>query len=82
MSPQILSKNYYTFKCDVWSMGIVIYEMWFEALPWKSQDVDSLFFQIMRNPHPYLDRKTKLPKMIMFLLKNTLQYLEKDRLSW
>lgn len=36
----------------------------------------------MKHPYPYLDTKMKLPKIILFLLKNTLQYLEKDRLSW
>lgn len=25
MSPQILTRNYYTYKCDVWAMGIIVY---------------------------------------------------------
>ena len=25
MSPQILSKNFYSYKCDVWSLGVIIY---------------------------------------------------------
>ena len=82
MSPQILSKNYYTYKCDVWSLGIIIYEMYFDVLPWKSQDAESLFFNIMKNPYPYADSKRPIPKIILFLLKSTLQYLETDRLSW
>ena len=57
MSPQNLSKNYYTYKCDVWSMGIIIYEMLYEHLPWKSQDVEGLFFQIMNHPQPYRELK-------------------------
>ncbi len=75
MSPQILSKNYYTYKCDVWSLGIIIYEMYFDVLPWKSQDAESLFFNIMKNPYPYADNKKQIPKIILFLLKSTLQYL-------
>jgi serine/threonine protein kinase len=82
MSPQILSKNYYTYKCDVWSLGIIIYEMFFDVLPWKSQDAQSLFFNIMKNPLPYLESKRPIPKIVLVLLKNTLQYLEKDRMSW
>lgn len=82
MAPQILSKNYYTYKCDVWSLGIIIYEMFFDVLPWKAQDAESLFFSIMKHPYPYLESKRKLPKIILFLLNSTLQYLEKDRLSW
>lgn len=57
MSPQNLSKNYYTYKCDVWSMGIIVFEMLYEYVPWKAQDVESLFFQIMNNPKPYGDIK-------------------------
>lgn len=34
----------------------------------------------MRNPYPYVDKK--VTKLIGTLLKSTLQYLEKDRLSW
>lgn len=82
MAPQILSKNYYTYKCDVWSLGIIIYEMFFDGLPWKAQDAESLFFNIMKHPYPYMEGKGEVPVIIMFLLKNTLQYLEKDRLSW
>ena len=84
MSPQILSKNYYSYKCDVWSLGIVIYEMYFESLPWKTQDVDGLFFEIMNDPFPFLhsSKLKNMPNIIQDLLKSTLQYLEKDRLSW
>lgn len=39
MSPQILSKNYYTYKCDVWSMGIIVFELLYDHAPWKAQDV-------------------------------------------
>jgi len=75
MAPQILSKNYYTYKYDVWSLGIIVYEMWFDGLPWKSQDAESLFFNILNNPYPYASSKQKIPNIIVFLLKNTLQYL-------
>ncbi len=82
MSPQILSRNFYTFKCDVWSLGIIIYELYFDHLPWKAQDLDGLFFQILNNPQPYLDKLSGTPKIIERLLLHTLMYLEKDRLNW
>jgi len=34
--PQRLNKEKYSFKCDVWSAGVSIYECLFENLPWKS----------------------------------------------
>lgn len=82
MSPQILSKNYYTYKCDVWSLGIIIFEFYFECLPWKASDVNSLFFQIMSDPTPYLSQNKKLPNELKYIFDNTLMYLEKKRMSW
>lgn len=57
VSPQILSKNYYTYKCDVWSMGIIVFEMLYEHLPWKARDIETLFFQIMNHPRPFAEKK-------------------------
>lgn len=53
MSPQILTRNFYSYKCDVWSCGVIFYEMYFGKLPWKANDIDELFFEIMRHPTPY-----------------------------
>jgi serine/threonine protein kinase len=33
MSPQVLGEERYTIKCDMWSLGIIFYEMLFQSLP-------------------------------------------------
>jgi len=75
MPPQILSKNFYSYKCDVWSLGIIVFEFYFKKLPWKGQDVNSLFFQIMTNPTPYLEEGKAIPGLIKTIFNGTLQYL-------
>jgi serine/threonine protein kinase len=75
MSPQNLSKNYYTYKCDIWSMGIIIFEMLFEHPPWKCQDVESLFFQIMNHPKPYAETKEPHSEIFDVIFEKTLSYL-------
>lgn len=35
MSPELLQRNKYTWKSDIWSFGILIYEMVYGYLPWK-----------------------------------------------
>lgn len=82
MSPQILSKNFYSYKCDVWSMGIVMYEFYFQKQPWKATDVSGLFFQIMEHPTPYLEQGVQIPQILKSIFENTLQYLEKQRMTW
>lgn len=47
MAPQILRGIKYSSKCDVWSVGIMIYEMLFGVgnTPWKGLDN----FQLLQN---------------------------------
>lgn len=46
MSPQILRQEKYTFQTDVWSLGITIYYMLFQRLPWNSQKVMGILKEI------------------------------------
>ena len=82
LSPQILSKNHYTYKCDVWSLGIIAFEMLFDHRPWKANDVETLFFQIMNNPEPYAEHAGTITPIFAEIFKRTLAYLEKSRSSW
>lgn len=38
MAPQILERVQYTTKCDIWSLGVIFYEMMFGYPPWKARD--------------------------------------------
>jgi serine/threonine-protein kinase ULK/ATG1 len=38
MAPQLLERTPYTTKCDIWSIGIIFYEMLFGSPPWKARD--------------------------------------------
>ena len=33
LSPEVIRGNY-TYKCDIWSIGIIYYELLFGKLPW------------------------------------------------
>lgn len=37
MSPQILSGEPYTSKCDIWSLGLMLYETIYGSAPWPSR---------------------------------------------
>jgi serine/threonine protein kinase len=35
MAPQILKNGSYSYKCDIWSLGVVFYELVVGCVPWK-----------------------------------------------
>ena len=35
MAPQILKEERYTHKCDIWSLGVMTYEMLVGKIPWN-----------------------------------------------
>ena len=42
MSPESLKYNIYTVKNDIWSLGIILYEMIHGKTPWKVRDEEDL----------------------------------------
>lgn len=38
MSPQILNKQTYTNKSDLWSIGLIFYEMIYGQTPWPANN--------------------------------------------
>ena len=38
MCPQIVLEESYTEKCDIWTMGVIYYELLFGNLPGKGRD--------------------------------------------
>ncbi|CAK59596.1 unnamed protein product (macronuclear) [Paramecium tetraurelia] len=35
MAPEILNKQSYDFKCDIWSLGVILYQLIFKKYHWK-----------------------------------------------
>jgi serine/threonine protein kinase len=42
MSPQILSNSTYTEKTDIWSLGIILYEMLVGEAPWQVNSIEEI----------------------------------------
>lgn len=40
MAPQLLYSKEYSSKCDIWSLGIMFYEMIFGFSPWPTRHLD------------------------------------------
>lgn len=50
MAPQILLREPYTSKCDIWSIGCIFYECIFRRTPWMANSVPLLINQILKYP--------------------------------
>ncbi|EGR27218.1 protein kinase domain protein [Ichthyophthirius multifiliis] len=50
MSPQILQHQSYNQKADIWSIGIIFYEILFGKTPWPSRDLQSFLSNIQSIP--------------------------------
>jgi serine/threonine protein kinase len=50
MAPQILRKSPYTTKCDIWSAGIIFYELLTGKLPWNASSERELYINITTKP--------------------------------
>ena len=46
MAPQLLRKQPYSAKSDIWSIGMMYYEMIFGKTPWPCRDMNSLLQNI------------------------------------
>lgn len=50
MSPQILTQGMFSSKCDIWSLGIMFYEMIFGITPWEGKSQQELLNRINSIP--------------------------------
>lgn len=50
MAPQILLHEKYTSKCDIWSLGIIYYQLLFGKIPWAPCKDSELAYKIKTTP--------------------------------
>jgi serine/threonine protein kinase len=79
MAPQILKKIAYTTKCDIWSSGIIFYELLVGKLPWNATSESELIYNITNKS---LQIPGHLSEWSKNLLSRMLVILESDRIGW
>eukprot|EP01017_Pseudomicrothorax_dubius_P037124 TRINITY_DN539_c0_g4_i1.p1 TRINITY_DN539_c0_g4~~TRINITY_DN539_c0_g4_i1.p1 ORF type:complete len:490 (+),score=155.12 TRINITY_DN539_c0_g4_i1:49-1470(+) len=81
MSPQLLFKQFYTSKCDVWSLGVILYQLLYGVVPWNALDIVELTNKI-RTEKVHFKEGVAISAELKDLIYRCLKYEEKDRLSW
>ncbi|CAD8046596.1 unnamed protein product [Paramecium primaurelia] len=81
MSPQILKRQSYTSKCDIWSLGLILYELLYGITPWHSSNLVELMAKLDSKPldFPCFPRVSDQTKQI---IRSCLQIYEDKRISW
>ena len=81
MAPEILEgQTYYTYKCDLWSLGIVIYELFFKEKPFMGQNEIALLANIKLKKNNNL--KDTGDASLNDLIKQLLEYDPNKRMTW
>ena len=81
MAPEIMNKNKYNSKVDLWSLGIIIYEMLFGVVPFTGKNI----FELMKN---IKEDKLHFSEMISIsfrckmMLVNLLKIDPDERMTW
>jgi serine/threonine protein kinase len=78
MSPQVLKHRQYTSKTDVWSLGVLFFELAFGRLPYTGYSEEDLYKNIAKGPLQI----PECSKEAAELLQKCLAIEEEDRWGW
>lgn len=81
MSPQLLSEQSYTAKCDIWSLGILLFEIIFGYGPWICRNLQAYKENVTRKPLAF-PFNGKLGESTKDFIRKCLVVDEDKRMSW
>lgn len=80
-APEIYYKKPYSFKCDVWSLGLVFYQMLYGKLPWAGKGLSDLFEKISKDELLFPE-EPKISENTKDLIKQMLKVDPSERCDW
>lgn len=81
MAPEILMGREYTNRCDIWSLGVIMYQLLYKTLPFKARNESDLLKFILSNKFK-LPEGCKISEPLNDLLSKMLVVDPKKRISW
>ena len=78
MAPEVINKQAYTMKADLWSVGIIIYQLLFNEIPFNGKDEKAILEIIKSKPSLKKSKDDNLNDLI-----NKLLVIDpNDRIGW
>ena len=81
MAPQLLFQEPYTSKCDVWSLGLMLFELIYGATPWPVRCIEN-YKKSLLTRHLAFPFNVKVGQHTKDFLKRALVVDEEKRMSW
>lgn len=82
LAPEIFETKEYSSKCDIWSLGITLYEILYGEFPWRGKTTQDLIENnIKKKPLVFPEVPTVSQKM-KDLISMMLLYDQEKRISW
>lgn len=81
MAPEIMKKNKYTTKSDLWSVGVILYQMLFGKRPFDAHNILDLLHNIEKN-EVHIPRSFNVSDEVIDLLQKLLSKNPENRIEW
>lgn len=79
MSPELVKEQPYDATADLWSLGVILYELYVGQPPFYTNSIYSLINHIVKDPVKY---PTDISKEFRSFLQGLLQKNPSKRLTW
>jgi len=81
MPPKYLEQGTFTITHDIWSLGVMFYEILYGEIPWPSQDRIQLVKNIYSKPL-YFPKHVDVSMQTQRFISRCLKINENDRITW
>jgi len=82
MAPEVLKGYAYNIKADIWSLGVVLYEMLYGICPYEEKTLPALISQIDTRPLTFHPEINSISSSTENLLRKMLTHDFKQRMEW
>ena len=80
-APEILKNMEYDEKCDLWSLGVTLYQLYFGVLPYGPEPNINIIMDMIYDEEIFRLKKTKIPSLDILFYK-LLTINPKDRMNF